>query len=226
MTKEIVINKNHPLKYAGIILIATTLISLFMMMHHPTVAAKNTSAQVAEILQETLINNAVHGSLMLMVIVTLIVYLLYSYHRGFDKVTIIIAQLFFGIGTMAMIGAALINGFIYPDFVQGFSSATADDLDQISAIKALLWSCNQSLAKMAVIFMSIAMIFWSYELFNKQNINRIIAILGIAAGLYCGLAILLAFIELNLSGMTRIVAIQGIWHFAMAYIMIKKPYEQ
>jgi len=209
------------IKQAGTLIATSTALTIFMIMHHPTVSADNTSAQVAEVINESSLNNAVHGSLIFMVILTLAAYSVYSRYRGFSKLSVVLGQLFFFISSMAMVAAAVINGFIYPDFIQGFSAATVAELNQIPAIKSVLWSANQTLANLGVITSSAAIVFWSVELLDKNTLNRIIGILGIIIGFYGVLAIALGFITLNLSGMTQVIILQSIWHFAMAYIMIK-----
>jgi hypothetical protein len=213
--------KENNLKWAGVIIAVSTLLSLFMMMHHPTVASKDIVAQVTEVQHESFLNNAVHGSLILFVLLTLTAFSIYSNHRGKKFLTISIAHLFYFLGSIAMVAAALINGFIYPDFLQGYGSASPQELAQLPMFKSLLWSANQTLGKLGVITISIAIFFWSINLWRDEGIVKVVAVVGMVIGLYCSMAIILGFLTLNLAGMTQVVIIQGSWNLAMAYLMIR-----
>lgn len=212
-------NKN--LKWAGIIIAVSTLTSLFMMMHHPTVTTKGMAGQVAEVQNESFLNHAVHGSLILFVMLTLAAFSIYSYHRGKNHLAVSIAHLFYFVGSMAMVAAALINGFVYPDFLQGYGSASSQELVQLPMFKSLLWSANQILAKFGVITMSVAILFWSIDLWRDKGIVKIVAVIGIVIGLGCSVAIILGVLTLNVTGMTQIVMSQGVWNLAIAYLMIR-----
>jgi hypothetical protein len=75
------------------------------------------------------------------------------------------------------------------------SCASAIELNQIPAIKSVLWSANQTLANMEVLASSAAIVLWSVELLDKTR--------------------------LIYQKMTQIIILQSIWHFIMAYLMIK-----
>ncbi|NQZ21586.1 MAG: hypothetical protein HRT53_05955 [Colwellia sp.] len=209
------------LKWAGIIIAASTLLSLFMMMHHPTVTTTGMAAQVAEVQHESLVNNIVHGSLILFVLMTLAAFSIYSNHRGKKHLAVAIAHLFYFVGSLAMVAAALINGYVYPDFLLEYRTASAQELAQLPMFKSLLWSTNQTLAKLGVITMSVAILFWSIDLLRDKGIVKIVAVLGMIIGLGCSVAIIVGVLTLNVAGMTQIVMLQGLWNLAIAYLMIR-----
>ncbi len=214
------LNDNN-LKWAGIIIAVSTLTSLFMMMHHPTVTASGMAAQVAEVQHESFVNNIVHGSLILFVLLTLASFSIFSRHRGQKYLTVTIAHLFYFIGSMAMVAAALINGFVYPDFLHGYSAASSQELAQLPMFKSLLWSANQTLGKLGVITMSVAILFWSINLWRDEGIVKLVAVIGMVIGLGCSTAIIVGVLTLNVAGMTQVVMLQGIWNLAIAYLMIR-----
>jgi hypothetical protein len=212
---------NNNLKWAGIVIATSTLTSLFMMMHHPTVATKKIAAQVAEVQRESVLNHVVHGSLILFVLLTLAAFSIFSNYRDKKHLTVSIAHLFYFIGSIAMVAAALINGFVYPDFIQGYGSASPQTLAQLPLFKSLLWSANQTLGSLGVITMSVAIFFWSINLWHDNGIVRMIAAIGMAVGGYCSTAIVFGELTLNLAGMTQVVMLQGVWNSAIAYLMIR-----
>jgi len=177
---------------------------------------------VVEVVNEAVVNNAVHGAMILVVLLTLAAYFIYSYQRGFNKLLVILAQLFFFIGSMVMVGAALINGFIYTDFIAQLVGANSEVLTHVTPIKSLTWSANQVLANMGVITMSIAMVFWSIDVFSDGSLQKGIGWYGILIGFWGFAAIAFDFMSLDLQGMTAIVVLQGLWHLSMAYLMISK----
>jgi hypothetical protein len=221
MTNTKAVSSEHNLKWAGIIIAISTLTSLFMMMHHPTVTTKGMAGQVAEVQHESLLNNAVHGSLILFVMLTLAAFSIFSNHRGKKHLAVSIAHLFYFVGSLSMVAAALINGFVYPDFLHGFSAASSQELVQLPMFKSLLWSANQTLGKLGVITMSVAIFFWSIDLWRDEGMVKVAAAVGMIIGIGCSAAIIFGVITLNVTGMTQIVMLQGIWNLAIAYLMIR-----
>jgi len=209
------------LKWPGIIIAISTLTSLFMMMHHPTVTAPGMAAQVAEVKHESVLNNIVHGALILFVLMTLAAFSIYSNHRDKKHLTVAVAHLFYFIGSIAMVTAALINGFVYPDFLLGYSTASPQELAQLPMFKSLLWSANQTFGKLGVITMSVAILFWSINLSRDKGIVKLVAGIGMVIGLGCSSAIIMGVLTLNVAGMTQVVMLQGIWNLAVAYLMIR-----
>ncbi len=223
------LTNNNPLKWPALTLALSAILSIAFLLHHPTIQAQKPKQQVVEVIQESMLNNMVHGSLIIIVLLILAAYFSYSLARGYNKLSIVCAQ--FIIGSLGLVGAALINGFIYPDFVSSYTQASVSELKNLMMFKALLWSSNQVLANVGVMAQSLAITLWAINLFtykselsHKGNKIRllVIALYGGGVGIYGLVSIGTGYLSLTLGGMMHIALLQSIWHLMISYYMFKK----
>ncbi len=222
---------NDSLKWPALTLALSAILSIAFLLHHPTIQAQKPKQQIAEVMQESMLNNMVHGSLIAIVLLILAAYFSYSLTRGYNKLSIVCAQLSFFIGSLCLVGAALINGFIYPDFVSSFAHTQTNELKHLMQFKALLWSSNQVLANVGVMAQSLAITLWAVNLFSyksetnhqgNKTLTLVIVLYGVGIGLYGLVSISTGYLSLDLTGMTQIALLQSLWHLMISYYMFKK----
>lgn len=207
---------------SGIILAISSTLSFAVILHHPTISAHELSLQVAENANEMTINGLVHGGLIGCLLVNLLAFTLYSNHRGMANISVLAAFLMYSSSALLMIIAALINGFVYPQFLQQIACCQPDLLEYTPLIKTFSWNVNQTLASASVIGTAIATACWSINLLRSFGIQKLVALCGLTMGSGVSVAIVTGWLTLNLFGMTIVVCVLGMWNVALAYLLFFK----
>jgi hypothetical protein len=68
--------------------------------------------------------------------------------------------------------------------------------------------------------MSIGIVCWSLDLCRNSGSLRAVGVLGCLVGLVPALALMFGEIQLDVHGMTEVVAIQATWNIAVALLII------
>lgn len=175
-------------KIASALLLATGAASIGLMMMHPRGDASD------------LMIAGVHGSLILVLLVQAasLVWLL-----GGDSFSKLQACVLYGAGTIATIGAGVLNGIVYP------ALRAYPDGEVGTDIFRLVWSINQALAEIGVIAVGIGFALWSFGIWKAGD--RAIAAVGWFAGLVPGALLLTGLMGMDVHGALAAYGIQSLW---------------
>ncbi len=126
---------------------------------------------------------------------------------GLNRFTVIWGLVAYPAGAIAVLIAAMINGFVVP--------ALAEIVGHTKEIARLCWEFNQSLAYGSAIAISIAYFLWGIRLLNvSESFGRGLGVSGIVAGIVSATVLLTGVLDLDVSGATTVYAVQ--WAFAVA----------
>jgi hypothetical protein len=205
---------------AGIVLVAATLLSILMMAHHPSVGAHDAAAVVAEMSGKADLSRIVHGVLIALIGAELFAFLVFCDRLGARRNEVRAGLVAYAIGAGAMIGAALISGFVVTSLAAHYAGLSADDANRFVDLSRLGMSGNQALAKLGVMGMSAAIVAWSIALFADRA-NRWLAVVGFVIGAAPVVALLVGAIRLDVTGMTLVVVCQAVWNVLVGIQLIR-----
>ncbi len=216
-TGDIPDERSDEVRIAGIVLVATTLLSILMMAHHPSASTHEPASLAADIAGTATLSRVVHGVLIAIIGAELWAFIVFSARlgRGFARA----ATVAYGIGTGAMIGAALISGFVVSGL--GVYYAGAPDPAPFAELARACMAGNQALAKLGVVAMSAAIVLWSLALLRDPARERWIAVVGFVTGLAPAIALFAGAIRLDVHGMLLVVVAQAIWNLAAGTALIR-----
>ena len=204
---------------AGIVLVAATIVSILAMAHHPSVASHDAGAAIAEIGTKATLNRIVHGVLIALMGLEAYAFAVFAHRIGARRDAVRLGFVAYAIGIGAMIGAALISGFVVTRLASHYAEAGADP-DAFANLARLAMAGNQSLAQLGVIAISVAILAWSVALLHDRA-QRWLAIVGLAASVLPALALVAGLIQLDVSGMTLVVVAEAIWNIAAGVALIR-----
>lgn len=209
-------------RIAGIVLVCASVLEVFVMAHHPVGSANNIADAATEIASKAWIDRVVHGSLIALVGAVLLAYVELSYHLGLQRRMVRCAIIVYAVGVCAMIGAALIDGFIVSSLGEHYARASAADLE---GFRHLLMLCElggvQTLSNFGTLAMSSGIIFWCVALLHISNANRWLAALGLLLGALPALALLSGLLHLNMHGMLAVIVCQTLWNIVLGIQLIR-----
>lgn len=206
----------------GIILLVASLLEVLAMAHHPSVDTSDISQAVAQIARFSAVSGVVHGGLITLMLLIAYGFVDFTVRRGLQRPLIRAGAIGYGCGVLAMVGAALVSGFITTGLASLAPHGTAVDLQINRQLLLLCRVLNQSCANFAVVAMSAGIVAWSLDLCGNAGARRAVGVFGCLVGLVPALALMFGEIHLDVRGMTEVVVAQAAWNIAVAVLMIRR----
>jgi hypothetical protein len=174
------------------------------MAHHPTRLA---DAQLATIL---------HAFMIVMVWAMLFGFTHYARARGLGRPAVLAGLLAYGIGALANIGAATVNGLVTPALAENGVRSVGPD------VFAFAWALNQALDAVGVFATGAAYFLWSFDLLrDRTGFARAAAALGICAAAVTVGVLASGAIRMNVSGAFLVYAAQVGWAALIGLFMLR-----
>jgi hypothetical protein len=153
-------------RIAGGALILGSLLSVFVMAHHPQHVDPNGMVGL------------VHGALIVLMSVIAFGFTHFALRRGLVRPAILAGLIAYFIGVVADLGAATTNGFIVPALAARGADLSGRD------VFLLAWEANQALARLGVFATAAAFTLWSIDFLRRPGLEaKAIGGLGLLAGL-------------------------------------------
>ena len=111
---------------AGIAIAICAMVTIFAIAHHPTVGTRAPAEALTQMVQLATVDRIVHGTLIAIMGVLLFSFAVFSLRRGLHRATSIAAFIAYAAGITAVIGAALIDGFLTPAIAERYAGAASD----------------------------------------------------------------------------------------------------
>ncbi|MEM8917605.1 MAG: hypothetical protein AAGE37_01995 [Pseudomonadota bacterium] len=196
-------NNHHDseIQWAGRILIATGLLTIILMLLHP------------DSWQAGVMIPLVHGSLQAVIVVQVGAMIVGMRSYGWN-LWITTGMLFVGAGYLAGTGAATINGFMMPAFLDRV------DGEALPQIRQLVWEADQALARLGVIATGIGFVLWAVMLW--RHAQRVLAVAGMVAGLIPALLLASGHLNMHLHGAILVYTAQALWVIALGWSFARR----
>lgn len=207
----------HPsaTRLPAMVLIGAGIASAVVMAFHPSAHGTGVEARLHSLATISPLGMHVH---MAMIACVIAVWLALAWiARQSTSGWIWLAARLYALGAVAMVGAALLNGFITGAYLGRALPAVAAAKDAFPSV-LLAFSANQVLAGFGTIFMSAAIAAWSAALVHTPGrLARVCGVYGIGAGLACIVAYAGGLLSLDVAGMMAVVVAHGAWYCLLGF---------
>ncbi len=211
-------SKNNQI--AGIILIASAILTVFAMLHHPVAHSHDFEELVAEIDSLQVVNQWVHASAIGMMMLMVLGLSFLGSRLGFEKIMVRGAMISFCVGAIAMVSAATIDGFVIPSFLGGFEIRGESDADIGYRMLRVLTSINRSLALLGVFSMSAGILQFGAAALCRTRRLHLVGWLGVLTGVSGCVGLYTGYIQATAHGMIVFASLIGIWLVAVGVLLI------
>lgn len=208
---------------AALLVAGGTVLSLALMAHHPTTGAKDLAGAVDELAREAVLSGTVHGSLLVMMTLVFVGLLGLVARLGWRHHRSVAGTVFYSLGMVCMVGAALVNGFVVEGLASRYAGSPEAELEHLRPVLRLCFQANHTLAAAGTIAISLAILCWSSLLLGAGNAGRWIGLLGLVAGALPVLGLLSGHLHLDVHGMGAVLLAQGLWNLAVAARLLRPP---
>jgi hypothetical protein len=205
----------------GILLVAATLLEIAAMAHHPSVTSPDVAQAIEQIARMSAVSGWVHGLLIGLLLAVLYVFTEFSWRRGMAFPLVRFGLIAYLIGVLAMIGAAMMSGFVITKVAALAPHATAAELQSSGLLLILCSVLNQTFANLGVVLMSAGVVLWSIDLLRSPGLVRLLGILGLLIGVLPAAALAAGALRLDVPGMTLVALLQSVWNLGVGVLLIR-----
>jgi len=213
---------DHNGRIAGWVLIATALLAVLAMLHHPVGGGGTPEEAADSIARIAGPARLVHGAMIGVAVVLLYALSAFALKRGVSRPLVLAGLVAYGAGTLAMLPAPVLDGFVAPDLAE----RALGDSERLALFKphlSLVFSIAIAFAKLATILMSLGVLLFSLDLIGAPGLGgwmgRGVGVLGAAVGAAAAGAVITGALQLNAHGMTAVVAAWGLWFAALGALL-------
>lgn len=201
----------------GILLIATSVLSIVFMAMHPTSGAHDMQDFADRAAKGFRGNGVVHGVLIALSFLLSVAMLMLGDLLGRDRLIVRLAGGATLVGTIGAVLAGLINGFILP----GTAAYFADDAaDGFATVFRLCQVSNGTFARTCVIGWSVAAVLWGSAMIGRGGVQRVAGPIGVLFGLTPLLMLMYGHLPMNIPGFGMFVVLHGVWGIAAGVSLV------
>jgi hypothetical protein len=209
-------------RVAGVAIAAGSLLSLLFMLHHPQANASETAELVDRVLHIQGENAVVHGSLIAILGVLLAGFSRLAARLGGSRFDVCLGLVAYGTGTMALIAAGLVNGFVVPEFVSRYQGYSPEALETVRHILALCRAANQVCTRVGLLAVAAGMLLWSLRLVRSLGFSRGVGVLGCVTAPALVVGLLSGRLLLDVHGLLAFLLAQSVWNLGVSAGLISK----
>lgn len=205
----------------GWMLIGASLLAVGLAMMHPQLRSHDLAGVLREMAAGARFNGWVHGVLMALNIVLVAGFAGLSRRLGAGRPEVTLGMAAYAIGAMAMMGAAVINGFALATFAGRYGEVGPDQAAALGAAFNLAGSIGAAWAAVGAAATSGAILAWSLRLAALPGAARAVGALGILIGLAAIVMLASGLLILDVHGFLILVAAQTAWTLAVGVLLIR-----
>jgi len=206
---------------AGAVLIGGSILEIAAMAHHPSVHAHDLAAVLVQLRALSAASAWVHGVLIALLLTVFFALTEFAWQRGITRPAIRAGLIAYAAGVVAMMGAALVDGFVTPRVAILAAGLGAADLSITAQLLHLCVLFNQALARLGAVAMSVGITAWSVDLVRGAGAERALGVFGVAIGLGSAGALILGALQLDVHGMMLVLLLQVIWTTGVGVLLLR-----
>jgi hypothetical protein len=148
-------------------------------------------------------------------------YSVLSQRLGLHRAPVLIGLTSYGLGTVLMLLAAVIDGFASTDAAAMFLASAPSGLDTgLQIINTLSGVLLPDLARVAWVFQSVAAVAWSIALLRERGMQRTVGGIGLVAGALPAVIVSIVGTHMTDEIVVGILLAQAIWNLAAAALLV------
>lgn len=208
---------------AGWVLILSTVLTIFVIMHHPVGKSSSMRDFIDEVAHMQSVNRLVHGAAIFAVLIFLSCNSHFASRLGWKYFSVRLGFCFYGLGTLLMVAAATVSGFIVPEYLEGLRDATDRELESGSIVLLALRETNHACDQLGVLAFSVALICWSAQCLGQAKRLIVVGTVGLLAGAVGLVGLFTGHLGPTVHGVLLFLGLQAGWNLCVGWQLIR-PY--
>ncbi len=208
-------------RVAGFLTLAAAVVSIVFVALDPVVVADTSRTILEGIVANGPAHRRVHAVELACVSSLLFGFVSLALRMGLRRPAVLGACIAYGVGCLAMVGAAITDGFITGD-VAGYYLQAGHNVDTGREMIHLCYVAVQDFAATSWFFQSAGVLAMAVALLSEQGLPRIVGALGLATGALPPIAILATWPTMDTAVVVGILSAQVVWNAAAATLLLRQ----
>jgi hypothetical protein len=192
------------------------------MMHHPSPRSHTMADFIEAVRQGALTNAVVHGALVTVIGLLVVGFSFLAERLGRDSFVARAGLVAYGVGAIALIAAALVSGFILPEFVSRYQGRPQEEVEVVRHVLGLCRAVNQVCSRVGVMGTAVAVLLWSMLLVRRTGLAFAVGVLGCVAGTGLAIGLLSGYLKMDVHGVLVFILAQSVWSMGVAVLLIRR----
>jgi hypothetical protein len=207
---------------AGVIIAVCAAVTILALSHHPTLAHREgPAAAIADIVRFASTDRIVHGVMIAVMSALLFALCVFSVRRDLRDQTVLGALVAFALGAGALIGAAIIDGFVIPSIAAGYAAAPPAVLPVAAGLLRLCGAAIQAASEVGIAAIAVAILLWSIGLVRSTGVVRLSGVVGIVAAVLTAAVVVSGGGGLTPHLLVGMAIGQAVWYFTIAALLVR-----
>jgi hypothetical protein len=206
---------------AGILLALAAVVSIVFVALDPEVSAKTSRTILEALVANAPMHRLVHAVELACVAGLAFGFVSLASRLGWRRPAVIGACLTYLVGCVAMVVAAVTDGFITGD-VASFYLQPGHSVDTGREMIHLCYVVIQDFATASWFFQSVGVLTMAGALLQRQGLQRVVGALGVATGALAPIAIVATYPTMDTTVVVGILLAQLVWNGAAATLLLNR----
>lgn len=206
---------------AGVLMLTATLVSIVFVALDPVVTAATSRTILEGIVANRPMHRIVHAVELACVLSLLFGFTSLAARIGPRRPVVLGACVAYVVGCLAMVGAAVTDGFITGDVASYYLQA-GHSVDTGREMIHLCYVVVQDLAAASWFFQSVGVLAMAIALLRERGVQRIVGMLGLLTGALPPIAILATWPTMDTAVVVGVLLAQAVWNAAAAALLLMR----
>jgi len=214
---------DHPAdtRAAGILLALAAVVSIAFVALDPEVRATTSRTILEALVANAPMHRLVHAVELACVAALGFGFVSLASRLGWRRPAVLGASLTYLVGCIAMVAAAVTDGFITGD-VASYYLQPGHSVDTGREMIHLCYVVVQDFAMASWFFQSVGVLIMAGALLRRQGLPRVVGVLGLATGALAPIAILATYPAMDTTVVVGILLSQLVWNAAAATLLLNR----
>ena len=216
--------QTHPLptRSAGIAILLSAIASILAVALDSMAGGKDALSIMQDMIRLQQSHQAVHAVAMACLAGLMFGYTTFSQALGLQRAPVLIGLITYAMGSMLMLVATVIDGFIGTDIALMFARKSPEAVQAgYWMIQALSGAALIDIAKVAWVLQSVAVVAWAFALLAQRGQGRAVGALGLVVGALPGVTVLVVGSRMTDMVVVGILLLQAVWNIAAATLLLR-----
>ncbi len=209
-----------PDQVSGMVLVMASAAMVVFMAIHPSPHSHELSEFVADFAMRAVFNMVVHGVLMGMLVLILMGLAEFSARLGLGSFLVRGGLVAAVLGSVVLIGAAMINGLVLSRLCVKYSGTSGPTLESLRPLLVLCTEGNHACDHMGIVLQSASIVLWSAVLVRREG-TRWLGVFGLMVGLVAPSALFAGQLPMTVHGFGAFVLATAVWYVWAGISMIR-----
>ena len=206
---------------AGLLMLASAIVSIVFVALDPVVTANTSRAILEGIVANAPMHRLVHAVELACVLGLAFGFTSLAASTGAHRPAVQGAWIAYVVGCVAMVGAAVTDGFITGD-VAGYYLQAGHSVDTGREMVHLCYVAIRDFAAASWTFQSVAVLALSLALLRECGLRRVVSLVGLATGTLPPIALVATWPTMDDAVVIGILSAQLLWNVAAAALLVRR----